>query len=286
MDEILKKLLDHELLSEENRAEISGQIDAYVATFKSQVREEVSAEVRTELAEQWVNERDELITKLDTFVTEAVTTEFKDLKDDVERYRDLEVEYATKIVEEKTRLAEEVAKELDSLVDKMDAFFELRLSEEFKDLKEDLEVVKQNKFGQAMFEAYASTFAKNFVDEDSVQAKLSITESKLADAEAQLASLEDQRNKMIRESKMEQVLSNLTGKKREQMAIVLKNVDTDRLEESYKFFIGRILKEDTQQINEATTQTTVKTGDDLTVTTAKPEVNQSLLEAKRIAGLI
>ena len=45
MDEILKKLLQSELLSEESKAEISEQWTASVEAFKTQVREEVSGEV-------------------------------------------------------------------------------------------------------------------------------------------------------------------------------------------------------------------------------------------------
>jgi hypothetical protein len=53
MDEILNKLLQSELLSEETKAEISEQWTTSVEAFKTQVREETSAEVRSELARQW-----------------------------------------------------------------------------------------------------------------------------------------------------------------------------------------------------------------------------------------
>lgn len=291
MDEILNKLLQSELLSEETKAEISEQWTASVEAFKTQVREEVSGEVRSELAGQWITERDELINKVDGFVAEALTKEIEELKGDIERFRDLEAEYAEKLVEEKHKLAGEVAQELDGLVDKIDAFFEMRLTAEMEELKEDLEVVKQNDFGRKMFEAFASTYAKHYVDEDAVQSKLVVAESKLADAEKQLSALEDERNKMIREAKMEQVLSSLTGKKREQMAMVLKNVDTARLEESYKFFIGRILKEEeaapaAKPVLEAVAPkgTTVKTGDTL-VESAPAKVNDTGADWLRLAGL-
>lgn len=288
MDEILNKLLESELLSEAVKAEISEQWAASVETFKTQVREEVSAEVRAELASQWITERDELISKVDEFVAEALLKEMDEFHGDIERFRDLEADYAEKLVEEKHKLAEEVAKELDDLVDKMDAFFEMRIAAELEELKEDIEVVKQNDFGRQIFDAFSSTYASHYVDEESVQSKLVATEGKLADVEKQLATLEEERNKMIREAKMEQVLSPLTGKKREQMAMVLKNVDTARLEESYKFFIGRVLKEEEpapKPLTEGTKPaTTVKTGD----TTAAPEpkpLSPQVLELKRLAGI-
>lgn len=294
MDEILNKLLQSELLSEETKAEITQQWAASVDAFKTQVREEVSMEVRSELAEQWISERDELIGKVDTFVAEALTKELSELKGDIERFRDLEAEYAEKLVEEKHKLAGEVATELDALVDKIDAFFEMRLTAEIDELKEDLEIVKQNEFGRRMFEAFASEYAKNYVDEDAVQSKLSVAEQKLADVEKALAESEEKIAKMLRESKMEQILSPLTGKKREQMAMILKNVDTNRLEESYKFFIGRILKEEdaapaVKPLTEGTTgkSTTVVTGDEsVSGAPAKSvQVNEGLEKMKRLAGI-
>jgi len=292
MDEILKKLLQSELLSEETKAEISEQWNTSVEAFKTQVREEVSGEVRSELAGQWITERDELISKVDGFVAEALSNEIEELKGDIERFRDLEAEYAEKLVEEKHKLAGTVAEELDSLVDKIDAFFEMRLSAEMEELKDDIAVVKENDFGRKMFEAFASTYAAHYVDEDAVQSQLIVAESKLEDAEKQLAKLEEERNKMVREAKMEAVLSPLTGKKREQMSMVLKNVDTARLEESYKFFIGRILKEDdaapvAKPLNESTTPATNKlvTGDDAPAAPAVKQVGSQLAEMRKLAGL-
>ena len=289
MDEILKKLLQSELLSEETKAEISEQWTTSVEAFKSQVREEVSGEVRTELAGQWITERDELISRVDGFVAQALSEEIEELKGDIERFRDLEAEYAEKLVEEKHKLATTVAEELDSLVDKIDAFFEMRLAAEMEELKDDIAIVKENDFGRKMFEAFASTYAAHYVDEDAVQSQLIVAESKLADAEEQLAKLEEERNEMIREAKMEQVLSPLTGKKREQMAMVLKNVDTARLEESYKFFIGRILKEDdaapvAKPLSESTTPANKLVTGENQPAPEKP-ANTHLAEMRKLAGL-
>ena len=291
MDEILKKLLQSELLSEDTKAEISEQWTTSVEAFNTQVREEVSGEVRSELASQWITERDELITKVDGFVAEALGKEIEELRGDIERFRDLEAEYASKLVEEKHKLAGEVAGELDDLVDKIDAFFEMRIEAEMEELKEDLDLVKQNDFGRKIFEAYASTYANNYVDEDAVQSKLVVAEKKLKDAEKHLQSLEEERNKMVREAKMEQVLSSLTGKKREQMAMVLKNVDTARLEESYKFFIGRILKEEEApprhpilREGRVRENTIVVTGNDDEPPATRP-VNEELASMRRLAGI-
>ena len=294
MDEILKKLLENELLSEDTRAELSEQWNTAVGAFKTQVREETANEVRAQLAEQWIAERDELVTKVDTFVSEALIKEVAELKADIERFRDLEAEYAEKLVEEKHKLAEEVAKDLDSLVDKIDAFFEERLKAELEELSEDIEIVKQNEFGRQIFEAYANTFAKAHKNDDSAASKLAVAESKLADATKALAKAEEERAAMVREAKMKEILSPLTGKKREQMEMVLKNVETPRLEESYKFFITRIMKEDAAPapaaaaLTEGTKdekKTTVVTGDAAPVATPTTQLDEGLARIKRLAGV-
>jgi hypothetical protein len=295
MDDILQKLLQSELLSEESKAEISAQWTASVEAYKTQVREEVSNEMRAQLSEQWLTEREELIAKVDSFVAEALAKEITELKGDIERFRDLEAEFAEKLVEEKHKLATEVAAELDQLVDKIDTFLEMRLAAEMDELKEDLEIVKQNEFGRRIFEAFVTEYSKSYVDESSIQSKLAATEQKLADAEKALSESEEKIAKMLREAKMEAILAPLTGKKREQMAMVLKNVDTDRLEESYKFFIGRILKEDAAPATAAATltegskpvkATTVMTGDTPADIPAKAaQVNEGLEKLKRLAGI-
>lgn len=293
MDEILQKLLQSELLSEETKAEISEQWTTSVETFKTQVREETANEVRAQLAEQWIAERDELVTKVDGFVAEALVKEIAELKADIERFRDLEAEYAEKIVEEKHKLAEEVASELDQLVDKIDAFFEVRLAAELDELKEDIEVVKQNEFGRKIYEAFASTFATAHIDEESVQSQLKVAEAKLVDLQQALATSEENRIAVVREAKLEKLLANLTGKKREQMEMVLKNIETNRLEESYKFFIGRILKEDVAAPAATLTEgaedgkkTTVVTGDAPVESAAvEPQLNESLAKLQRLAGI-
>jgi hypothetical protein len=244
MDEILQKLLSSELLSEDAKTEISSKWSDAVNQYKQTIKEEVSGEVRTELAEMWTKEKEALTEQIDSFVTSKLIEEIDELKGDIESYRDLQAEFAKKVIEEKHVMAEQLSSELDELVDKMDAFFEMRLQEEFQELREDLEVVKQNEFGRKIFEAFANEFGKSHHDEDSAQAKLSAAIAKLKDAEKTIGALEESKAAVVREAKMEKILAPLNGRKREQMAFVLQNVDTDRLEEAYSNFIGRILKED------------------------------------------
>ena len=51
MDEILQKLLQSELLSEETKSELSEQWTASIETLKANIREEVSNEVKLQLSD-------------------------------------------------------------------------------------------------------------------------------------------------------------------------------------------------------------------------------------------
>lgn len=291
MDEILQKLLNSELLSEEAKAEISTQMTEAVEQYKAAVREEVTLQVRGEIAEQWANERDSLIENVESFVAKKLDEEVNELKVDIERFRDLEAEYAEKIVEEKHAMAETLSEELDQLVDKMDAFFDLRLTEEFKELREDLEIVKQNEFGRKIFEAFATEFNGAHIDEDSIQSKLQAAVAKLGDAESTIAKLEESQAKMVREAKLEKILAPLNGKKKEQMQFVLQSVETSRLEEAYNHFIGRVLKEEqSSEVRQEAAEpqplveSVVVTGDEQSAPT-KTVASDRFSQLRKLAGM-
>lgn len=294
MEEILKKLLESEVLSEETKTDLTEAWQEAVAAKKAELKEEAALEVRAELAEQWIKERDILIDKIDTFVSEQLAQEIEELRADIERFRDLEAEYAGKIVEEKQKLSESLSVQLDELVDKIDSFFEVRLAEELEELKDDLEVAKQNDFGRKIFEAFVSEYTKSYVDEDSIHAKLNIAESKLEDAAKRLSEVEQEKAQLLREQKMEEILKPLSGSKKEQMALVLKNIETHKLDEAYNYFIGRIIKEDTSSDKlfetKTTVSTTIVTGEEESeeeskLTEAKETRSSDLFALKRLAGI-
>lgn len=288
MEEILNKLLESELLSEDTKAQITEQFQAGVQAM----REELALEVRAELVEQYTKDREALVESIDEKLEALLKEEMAEFADDVAAFRDLEVEMAAKLVEEKKVLAEKLGEELDQIVDKLDTFLEYRIEEEMAEFKEDLEVVKENQFGRKIFESFMSEFNKSFVDEDSLFKKISVLEDKLSDAENRLFEAEQAEKKANRVKKLDEVLAPLSGVKREQMALILQNVETSKLQEAYNRFVGRILKEDVQEKNTLTeskeeTTNVVKTGDTLEEGTkevkAEPVAKQGLATIRMLS---
>jgi hypothetical protein len=242
MDEVLKKLLEAEVLSPEVKAELE-------AAFKSQLDEAVetakasaAADTKAQLTEQWITERDALVEAIDSKVGDFLDAELGELKSDIERFRDLEAEHAEKLVEAKAEMANELKSDLKELVEKIDSFLEIRIAAEIEELREDLEVVKKNEFGRKIFEAFQSEFTR-FVSDEDTAVTVGELEKRLEETTKQLEESEKKRGKMAREKKLKEVLAPLSGRSRDVMEAILKNVDTEQLDEAYKTFIGRVIRE-------------------------------------------
>lgn len=243
MDELLQKLLEADVLSEETKTELQEAFSQQLEEAVEAAKADAAADVRAELTEQWVNERDTLIEAVDNKVGDFLAAELDELKEDIERFRDLEAEHAEKLIEAKAAMADELKGDLGQLVEQLDAFLEIRLTAELDELMEDIEEVKKNDFGRRIFEAVQDEFRSEFSDEDSVAGTLRETEQRLEDVVAQLEESASRVAELEREKKMDDVLAPLSGRQKEVMEAILKNVDTDHLEEGYKTFIGRVLKE-------------------------------------------
>jgi hypothetical protein len=299
MDEILKQLLESELLSEDAKTEIKTKFESYV----NEIREQTTLEVKAQLTEEFVKAREELVESVNSKVDQYLEEEFEELRSDLESFRDLEVEYAEKLMEEKEKLAVQLGEELDQLVDKLDAFLEVRLSEELSELAEDIEVIKKDSFGRKIFEAYAQEFARSFAaPSDSAEKKAAELEDKLNDAQERIAEMESSQRKIERQGKLDELLAPLTGTKHEHMKLLLSSVSTEKLEEAFNRYIGRVLKEDVvdktedkKVITEAVVTTTVNTAPARIVTgnEVTEELNDnkdgeekvSLLRLKELAGI-
>lgn len=295
--EILKKLLESDLLNEETKAEISTQFKTAVDTYLAEERSKLEVEIRSTLTEEFVKARDELAESVYKKIDEAIAAEHAELAEDIDNFRDLEVEQAEMIAEEKERLAQRFGEEINQLVEKLDAFLEVRLDEEIAEFKGDLEDVKKLEFGRKIFEAFEDEFKQHRKsDMADVEQELAEALDKLSDAEKRLEEIESSRLAEARTAKMEDLLSPLGGTAREQMKIILSNVATEKLDEAYKIYIGRVLKETVVEKKEepkAKPLTEAKKDETIVTGNEKPEElkeevkpsNQISARWKTLAGL-
>lgn len=223
----LKKLLESELLSEEVKAELKKAVEA----LKTRLQEDVKADLETEYAKKFVTAKERLAEKMTTLIKEQVSEEIGELKEDIQHYKGLDITYATKLEDFKKEYSEKLSESFHSTVRE-------QVSNELDELREDLLEVKQNKFGQKIFETFSEEF-KMFgisVDEKALKEELERTKEFLTESEKAVAD-------MKRETIMKGLLDNLSGTSREIMKTILENVETDKLQTRYDEAIDDVLKD-------------------------------------------
>ena len=284
MDELLQKLLEAEILTEDTKKDLESAFKKQLDEAVEGAKEQAAADVRADLTEQWIKERDVLIEAIDSQVGDFLDTELSELKEDIDRFRDLEAEYADKLVEAKSTMSSEVKADLQDLVEKIDAFLEIRLAAEVEELREDITEVRKNEFGRKIFEAFQNEFTKNYADDESVEGTLRETEARLKDVEEALEESENKLAELERDKKMNKVLAPLQGRQREVMEAILRNVDTAQLEEGYNTFIGRVLKEaDETPVSESAPATSEKE-EKVLAESEKENENEKLVEGNVVTG--
>ena len=246
MNELLKKLLENEVLAEDTKAELTAAFESFESELTESVRAETEATVKAELTEQWVKDREVLVEAIDSKVGEFLDRELGELKEDVSRFRDLEAEYAKKLVEQRAIMAEELKDDMSTLIDQIDQFLGERIEAEFNELKEDIDEFKKLQFGRKIFESFAKEFNANFVDEDSLQSQVQELSAKLEESEAKLSESVDSNAKLTRDAKVTQLLAPLNEFQSEVMSNILDTTPTEKLDETFNKFVGRIVEESSQ----------------------------------------
>jgi hypothetical protein len=243
MNELLKKLLDSELLTEDSKAQIEAAFQQQLAELESTTKLEVEQQVRVELTEQWVKTKEDLVNGLDEQISEMFVNEIAELKNDIENYKDLEIESAKKLAKTKKKLKEEMDASFTELVDHLNEFLEERIAHEFEEIKEDLNEAKKLEFGRQIFEAFAPEYRKHFVDGNDTERELHEAKIAIDRLKKKYKNVKGEKEELFHKIKLESVLTPLSGTKRDVMEAMLANVATDKLEESYSKYIGRVVKE-------------------------------------------
>ena len=239
--------------------------------------------------------------KLEQFVVGALAEEIKEFAADKQD-----------VVETKVRLVREARDQLETLkskfikesASKMSTSVSKHLKAEMSQLKEDIQVARENNFGRRIFEAYAAEFGATHLNENAEVRKLMST---IAEKDRQLAeAIEAQENaKVILENKekqirtitesnkraatLEDLLSPLNEDKREVMANLLESVQTSRLKNAFEKYLPAVLAEGNAKSEKsvlAESRSEV-TGDKSARVVTKDDAadTSNVVDLKRLAGL-
>jgi len=220
----LDKLFESEILSPDAKKEIK---EAFAAAEKS-IREELEVT----FAKKLIADKQQMNIKLVGVIDEAVNNEIGELREDIVNARTLEVRYAKKLEEFKQEYTKQMNEALSSII-------ESYVKIEFKELRTDLLEAKKNTVLSKIFEAFADEFRKFGLTPG--EKELS---EQLEAANQQLAAVQGSLEVASRSAKLEGLLANLTGGKRDVMRVILENVAEDKLDERYNECVADVLNEE------------------------------------------
>jgi len=243
MDELLQKLVESELLTEDTKHQLEEALSKKMEEKTQQIREEVETEVKTELAEKYAADKEELVEAMDTALEKALNEEISELREDIESFRNLETEYAEKLVESRQQMADNVKKDMTELLEGLDAYVDQRLHAELDELRESIEDVRKENHGRKILETIGEEYRKMFTEEEDLEQQALEKEEALKQVNEQLKEAKDELRRVERDQKMEEVLESLSGQKKEVMSAILQGVPTEQLDEAYRRYIGRVLTE-------------------------------------------
>jgi len=299
--EILKQLLENDVLTEDTKASISAAVETVIQEATEKARAEVTEELTARFAEDFVKERDTLIESVDEMVAKAVeeyTTKaatqlsehIESHKADIEAFRDLEAEQAARLVEARSELVESTKTDIKVLVEKLDKFLDTAIAEEFEEMREELVESQRQAMGAKIFEGFRAEFEQYYVQSTGIASKIDQLAEQVKATTAENESLKESLAAVTRTQTLATVLAPLEGKSRQVMETILTTVATDKLQETYERFIDRVIKEGAaapeagQQSEKETKEVlaeskvdpktvTLKTGD---TTIKKPVVTESV----------
>ena len=279
-----KKLLQRE------RVNYKKSIGEHANVLKSFVLEQLKKEIAELQADkQAVAEN---FAKLEEFVVTKLAEEIKefdqDKKDVVETKVKLVAEAKKKYAEMKANFVKKSAKVVETTVESV-------LKKELAQLKEDITTSRQNNFGRRMFEAFASEYTSSYLNEKGEVNKLikamTAKEEELESAnkllqekdkviEAKDTEVEVAKDQLERSKVMDQIMSPLSGEKREVMADLLQTVKTEKLKESFSKYLPAVMDNDVKARAKVLNENrTAVTGDKGT------EVNSGIEEMRKLAGI-
>jgi hypothetical protein len=240
--------------------------------------------------------------KLESFVIKSLAEEIQEFEQDKQAVVETKVRL---IAGAKQKLAELQKNFVARSAELVRESVTRKLESEMTQLKEDIQIARENMFGRQLFEAFASEFAVTHLNENKeirkLQAVVAAKEQALAEARAEAESAamivesKDKEIRVIRESTVRQetmanLLSSLNKEKAAVMSELLESVQTAKLQSAFEKYLPAVLNNKASAVapkkamlSEGRVEVT---GDKTAKTNAESsESINNVIELKRLAGL-
>lgn len=244
----------------------------------------------------------ENVNKLEQFVIHSLSEEIQEFHKDKQDLVETKVKLVREAKDKLGKIQKEFVQRSAKLVNES---VTKHLNAEMSQLKEDIQIARENNFGRKLFEAFATEFAVTHLNENREIAKLQVAiknrEAIIAEAkkaEQQKASLLESKEREIRILKesqerketLNELLKPLNKEKQSVMMQLLENVQTEKLKSAFDKYLPAVLNNASQPAKVVEKSAMLiesrmeVTGDK----TAKVNVetgDNNVIEIKRLAGL-
>ena len=283
-------LVEERVKFKRHMVESAGKFNNFMVTKLSEEIKELRADKKV---------HNEAVAKLEKFVMHALAEEIKEFDQDKQAVVETKVRLVAEAKSKLAELQQQFVKRSAKLVKEAVA---QNLGSELVQLKEDIQIARENMFGRRLFEAFASEFAVTHLNENKEIAKLQaaltekdavIAESKKAIAEKEaLVESKNREVRVINESiarkeKMGELLKPLNKEKAEVMTSLLESVQTERLQAAYDKYLPAVLNNGSvkQPAKAVLSESRVEVTGDKSAKTDVVETADNVIDIKRLAGL-
>lgn len=285
-----KAITEDRVKFQQHMMESAGRFDSFLV---KKLAEEIQ-ELRKDRKQQ-----NENVQRLEQFVISALAEEIKEFSQDKKAVVETKVRLVASAKEKLAQLESKFIKRSAALVQEA---VTSNLKTELTQLKEDIQVARENMFGRRIFEAFASEFGVTHLNENKeirkLQAKIQEQSQaieraqQIVESKEKIVESKDRELRIIKESAqrremMSEMLKPLNREKATVMQQLLENVQTDKLQSAFEKYLPAVLN---NSVVKESTKAVLKesrvevTGDKSAKTTAS-ESDSNVIELKRLAGL-
>lgn len=239
--------------------------------------------------------------RLEKFIVKALAEEIREFAQDKQAVIETKVRL---VAEAKKKLSELRGRFIENSAKLVKESVSTKLGAELTQLKEDIQLARENMFGRRIFEAFASEFSLTHLNENREIQKLrqvidqqqeQISESaKAAEEVKQIVESKEREIRVIKESAerkevMNQLLGTLNKEKQTVMRELLENVQTEKLKSAFDKYLPAVLTNGAPAKEKATVLAESRvevTGDKTAAKGASNQnVDSNVFELRRLAGL-
>ena len=281
----------------EDRVRVKNRMRESAEKFNSFMATKLAEEVKELRSDRKIQQ--ENYQKLEKFITHALAREIREFAQDKQAV----VETKVRLVSEaRAKLSELRATFIQNSSRLVKEAVATKLNAELTQLKEDIQLARENMFGRRIFEAFASEFSLTHLNENREIQKLrqvvdqqqkQIAESVKTAAQAKkIVENKEREIRVITESAqrkelLNELLGTLNREKQTVMSELLESVQTNKLRSAFEKYLPAVLNNTraSAKTEKVLTESHVAVTGDKTAKPAASTPENNVVELKRLAGL-